>query len=308
MESRDDQPPDKLNPLLGANPNGSPNQAKTQLLGVTQTKLSGVINEPMNVTEIPSVDLLEKGDAEMSSETEIGTSKEDRNAAAKAQAKRLKAQIEQRAKATPAKSVTSEKASIASRTRLQSRAQTESPIKAPVEMLDLTQESPEKGIEMETIDESLKVQQTRKGASKTQTKQGQSKTRKTVLKSENETLKTKTKTKPKASLERAATPIMAESSKSTHLTPKMGIITMQTETEDSELQEQPVTSEVITTKQEYPELAKEIIFYSQAELNKLADGPINEDSIKMRAPEDHLTYGQLQWQTCYRYNRSLLDR
>ena len=88
----------------------------------------------------------------------------------------------------------------------------------------------------------------------------------------------------------------------------MGIITMQTETEVSELQEKPVTSEVMMKDQEYPELAKEIIFYSQAELNKLADGPINEDSIKMRAPEDHLTYGQLQWQTCYRYNRSLLDR
>ena len=77
---------------------------------------------------------------------------------------------------------------------------------------------------------------------------------------------------------------------------------MQTETEDSELQEQQITPEV--KDQEYHELAKEIIFYSQAELNKLADGPINEDSIQMRAPEDHLTYGQMQWQTCYRYNRS----
>ena len=63
MDTRDTQPPDKLNTLSGANPNKSPKQAEAQLLGVTQI-------EPMNVTETPSVDLLEKGDAEMSSETE----------------------------------------------------------------------------------------------------------------------------------------------------------------------------------------------------------------------------------------------
>ena len=189
MDTGDTQPPDKDNSLRGANSNKSPKQADTQLLGVTQ--------EPMIVTE--TVDLPQKGDTEMSSETETVTSKEDRNATAKAQAKRLKAQIEQRAKATPAKSVTPEKESIASRTRLKSREQTESPVKAPVEMEDLTQENPESGVEMETIDENLKVQQTRKGASKTKTSQSQSKTRKTALKSERETLKTKTKSKSRKS-------------------------------------------------------------------------------------------------------------
>ena len=99
MDTRDTQPPDKLNTLSGANPNKSPKEAEKQPIAVTQ-------NEPMDVT---SVVLLEKGDTEMSSETETATSKEDRNAVAKAQAKRLKAQIEQRAKATPAKSVPPEK-------------------------------------------------------------------------------------------------------------------------------------------------------------------------------------------------------
>ena len=93
MDERDSQPPDKLIQLLGANSNKRPEKAETQLLKVTQTQLSGVTNEPMNVTETPA-NLPEKGDAEMSSETETVTSKEDRNAAAKAQAKRLKAQIE----------------------------------------------------------------------------------------------------------------------------------------------------------------------------------------------------------------------
>ena len=82
MDAGDTQPPDKDKPLLGANSNESPKQADIQLLGVTP-------NEPMMVTE--TVNLPQKGDTETSSETETVMTKEDRNAAAKAQAKRLKA-------------------------------------------------------------------------------------------------------------------------------------------------------------------------------------------------------------------------
>ena len=123
----------------------------------------------------------------------------------------------------------------------------------------------------------------KKGSSATKTyrRSSQTNTQKSVARKQTK--------KQSQGTEKGPTPLTTGMSTSEGLEPKMGIETLQ-----SEVSEQTLLSAFEPTSKQtkpyivYPYFAMEVNFYPTETLQKLYFEPVNEQSIKMRTPEDYL--------------------
>ena len=109
----------------------------------------------------------------------------------------------------------------------------------------------------------------------------------------------KNKQEQKGSTETRPTPLTTRMSTSKGLEPKMSIQTLQSEA----LEQTSPTSKETETYVAYPYFAMEVNFYPNETLQKLYFEPVNEQSIKMRTPEDYLKPAEVMGKQGYLFTR-----